>query len=664
MPTLEWIGKSKVINHHQNVPFRVLERKYSFNENGQTDVDNGSENMIIRGDNLEALKALLPRYEGRVKCIYIDPPYNTGEENWIYNDNVNDPHIREWLHKAVGKEGEDLTRHDKWLCMMYPRLKLLQKLLAEDGAIFISIDDNELANLKLVCDEIFGGRNLISTFVWEKRKNRENRKSISSRHDYILCYAKDITAGRIIKQLPMSGEALDRYSNPDNDPRGPWKSDPATAQAGHATQAQFYELKVPNGKVHDLFVKQCREAEERNISKPCVPITVLDKLQSIWKEVLPQRNLILEDSKFYATFEKSGEPVKYSANQMSDGERAVLYLSAQVLCAPKNKMLIMDEPEIHLHRSIMNRLWMALERYRPDCLFIYITHDTQFAAMHPNADKLWIKEYDGQNWKLEKIDSADLPEELLLDILGSRKNVLFVEGERNSYDTQLYTELYPNYHIVPCGSCTQVIARTKAFRNNQALHDCDVYGIIDRDFRSDYEIEKYREDRIFTINVAEVENLFIVEGLVRLIASHMAKDQGAVFEAVKKYVIEDRFAKQLNGQICEGTVAQIKYKLMCAEISKKNESEAKSSLDAAIAGINYDAIRAEQEQKFQAALQGGEYAAIIKVFNCKDISTSIGHFFEIDNKAYCSLVIALLHGDKHDDIVNALVPYLPTDIPR
>lgn len=324
----------------------------------------------------------------------------------------------------------------------------------------------------------------------------------------------------------------------------------------------------------------------------------------------------------------------------------------------------MDEPEIHLHRSIMNRLWMALERYRPDCLFIYITHDTQFAAMHPNADKLWIKEYDGQNWKLEKIDSANLPEELLLDILGSRKNVLFVEGERNSYDTQLYTELYPNYHIVPCGSCTQVIARTKAFRNNQALHDCDVYGIIDRDFRSDYEIEKYREDCIFTINVAEVENLFIVEGLVRLIASHMAKDQGAVFEAVKKYVIEDRFAKQLNGQICEGTVAQIKYKLMCAEISKKNESEAKSSLDAAIAGINYDAIRAEQEQKFQAALQGGEYAEAIKVFNCKNISTSVGHFFDIDNKGYCSLVIALLHGDKHDDIVNALAPYLPTGIPR
>ena len=146
MPTLEWIGKEKVINHHQEVPFRVLDRQYSFDENGQHTEDNGSENMIIHGDNLDALKALLPRYEGRVKCIYIDPPYNTGNEGWVYNDNVNDPKIKKWLGEVVGKEGEDLSRHDKWLCMMYPRLKLLQKLLAEDGVIFISIDDRRASS--------------------------------------------------------------------------------------------------------------------------------------------------------------------------------------------------------------------------------------------------------------------------------------------------------------------------------------------------------------------------------------------------------------------------------------------------------------------------------------------------------------------------------------
>ena len=165
MPTLEWIGKEKVINHHQEVPFRVLDRQYSFDENGQHAGDNGSENMIIHGDNLDALKALLPRYEGRVKCIYIDPPYNTGNEGWVYNDNVNDPKIRKWLGEVVGKEGEDLTRHDKWLCMMYPRLKLLQKLLAEDGCLIISIGYHELNNLVNLLREIFGSKQIVTITV-------------------------------------------------------------------------------------------------------------------------------------------------------------------------------------------------------------------------------------------------------------------------------------------------------------------------------------------------------------------------------------------------------------------------------------------------------------------------------------------------------------------
>ena len=214
MPTLEWIGKSKVINHHQEVPFRVLERKYSFDENGEHSEDNGSDNMIIRGDNLEALKALLPRYEGRVKCIYIDPPYNTGNEGWVYNDNVNDPKIKKWLGEVVGKEGEDLTRHDKWLCMMYPRLKLLQKLLAEDGVIFVSIDDIEVTYLRLIMDEIFGKVNFIAQLIWKSRQNKDNRNktNVSIDHEYVLCYGR---------QLRGCKRDSSQYSNPDNDPRGP-----------------------------------------------------------------------------------------------------------------------------------------------------------------------------------------------------------------------------------------------------------------------------------------------------------------------------------------------------------------------------------------------------------------------------------------------------------
>lgn len=186
MPTLNWLGKDAVLNHHLDVPYRTLELKESFNcESGK------SENKIIHGDNLEALKALLPEYEGRVKCIYIDPPYNTGNENWVYNDNVNSPKIKKWLGQVVGKESEDLTRHDKWLCMMYPRLKLLQKLLSEDGAIFISIDDNEQANLKLICDEIFGAGNFVGIFSWvRKKKGSFLSKTLRKMIEYVYCYKK------------------------------------------------------------------------------------------------------------------------------------------------------------------------------------------------------------------------------------------------------------------------------------------------------------------------------------------------------------------------------------------------------------------------------------------------------------------------------------------
>ena len=196
MPKLTWIGKEKVINHHLEVPYRVLQHRYGFHaDNAGDNSFTGSGNMIIHGDNLESLKALLPYYSGGVKCIYIDPPYNTGNEGWVYNDNVNDPHIQKWLHDTFHDSGvtlDDLTRHDKWLCMMYPRLSLLQQLLKEDGAIFISIDDNELANLKLICDEIFGARNFVEIFAWRKTYTPSNLSNTTKKCvEYILCYAKN-----------------------------------------------------------------------------------------------------------------------------------------------------------------------------------------------------------------------------------------------------------------------------------------------------------------------------------------------------------------------------------------------------------------------------------------------------------------------------------------
>ena len=243
MPTLEWIGKEKVINHHQDVPYRVLERQYSYDEQGQHAEDNGSENMIIHGDNLEALKSLLPRYEGKIQCIYIDPPYNTGNEGWVYNDNVNDPKIKKWLGEVVGKEGEDLSRHDKWLCMMYPRLKLLQKLLADEGVIFISIDDAEYANLKLVCDEIFGSSCFVSNVSWQRTySTRNDSKGIVNEVEHILVYSKK--PDWMPNKLPRTDEMNSKYKNPDND-KTLWRTDNAFAPGAATHQGMVYAIQHP-----------------------------------------------------------------------------------------------------------------------------------------------------------------------------------------------------------------------------------------------------------------------------------------------------------------------------------------------------------------------------------------------------------------------------------
>lgn len=239
MPTLNWIGKDKVVNHHLDVPFRTLEKQYTFAPNG----GDGDGNMIIHGDNLDALKALLPMYEGRVKCIYIDPPYNTGNEKWVYNDNVNDPHIKAWLGKVVGAEGEDLSRHDKWLCMMYPRLKLLQKLMAEDGVIFISIDDAEYANLKLICDEIFGANCFVSNISWQRTySTRNDSKGIVNEVEHILVYSK--LPDWQPSKLPRTVEMNAKYKNPDNDTTL-WRTDNAFAPGAASHQGMVYAIQHP-----------------------------------------------------------------------------------------------------------------------------------------------------------------------------------------------------------------------------------------------------------------------------------------------------------------------------------------------------------------------------------------------------------------------------------
>lgn len=248
MPTLHFKGKTFVQNHHLAVKYHQLVPK---KELSLTDKVSLHDNLIIQGDNLKALKALLPTYAGKVKCIYIDPPYNTGNEKWVYNDNVNSPMIQEWLGSIVDKE--DMTRHDKWLCMMMPRLKLLRELLSEDGAIFISCDDNEQHNLRCLLDEVFGEHNFIQNIIWQKKYSPQNdAKYFSDMHDFIVCYAKNKIEGEQKfgwqrNLLERTEEMNDRYSNPDNDERGVWK--PADFSVKTYSKDYDYPITLPSRRV-------------------------------------------------------------------------------------------------------------------------------------------------------------------------------------------------------------------------------------------------------------------------------------------------------------------------------------------------------------------------------------------------------------------------------
>ncbi len=243
MPTLNWIGKDAVVKHHKDVPLRLLEPVPALSCG---DADSG--NLIVQGDNLLALKALLPRYAGQVKCIYIDPPYNTGNEGWVYNDNVNSPEIRRWLGEVVGKEGETLDRHDRWLCMMYPRLMLLKQFLREDGSIWISMDESEIGHLRLLMDEVFGRHRFIACNAWQKRYSRENRGAIGDVHEYVLVYAMNPSRFQEARnRVPIDEKQAAVYKNTNNDPKGRWRGIPMTAQGYRPNQ--MYEISTPSGKV-------------------------------------------------------------------------------------------------------------------------------------------------------------------------------------------------------------------------------------------------------------------------------------------------------------------------------------------------------------------------------------------------------------------------------
>lgn len=406
---------------------------------------------------------------------------------------------------------------------------------------------------------------------------------------------------------------------------------------------------------NEKYLDECKEREKTGENHEPVPKTVIDVLYEIWKSIYPHRDISISDAQINVNLEDT----IYKGIEMSDGERVALYLIAQCLVIPESKIIIIDEPEVHLHRSIMNKLWKSIESVRTDCFFIYITHDTQYAASHDHAKKLWVKSFDGVNWIWEFVETDDsLPEQCLLDILGNRKNAIFVEGTNESYDTAIYREIYKDYYIVPCGSSLNVIEYTKAMNGNNQLHHLKAYGIIDRDFRTEMELRYLNSQNVYAIEIAEVENLFCIEEVLVAINEHFAFDTVDRIEKAKEYVIEDRFNKQLNQQIAKAVTTQVKYKLATFDVSGTSVDDIKIKINSLDEFVDFDFLSNEISNKFLNILESKKYSEVLKVFNEKGLSTTIGRYFGVNNKEYCELIIRLLQRG-NASIANGMEKYLP-----
>ena len=417
-------------------------------------------------------------------------------------------------------------------------------------------------------------------------------------------------------------------------------------------------------KQESEYVVQCRKKDAIGQPHDTVPEMVVDKLARIWSSVFPHRDIHFTDGKVTASLTYNQETVEYKGKDMSDGERVALYLMCQALGVPKGKTIIIDEPELHLHRSIMNRLWSAIEQERQDCLFIYITHDTQFAANHRQSQKIWVKEFDGKSWTFETVEESALPEQLLLDIMGNRRKVLFVEGTNESRDTQLYSHLFDEYYVVPCGGCGKVIEQTKAMRANSQLHDLECYGLIDRDCRCEAEIENLQRSGIFVLDVAEVENLFIVEELLQAVNQVQGFTDQTRVDKVKSYIIDDRFSGEINKQILSATISEIKYRLSTFDVSGQADEEVQGKLNQFFEKFDYTAIKQPIEENYTAAKTARDYKKVLKLFNRKTLIDSIGCCFGLTNQDYSDYILRQLNGANADTIKSAIAPYLPTGIPR
>ena len=367
--------------------------------------------------------------------------------------------------------------------------------------------------------------------------------------------------------------------------------------------------------LHTEEYEESLNFKEGRIQKPT---TKLDRVQRIWQAVLPHRKL-MKSAGVIQAYPSGQEASKYNASEMSDGERVIFYLAGEVICAPANSLIIIDEPEMHIHSSLIKPFFDLIEAERPDCAFIYLTHNIDFAFTRQNAKKVWAKSYENNVWDYEILEeNSPIPEQLYLDVLGSRKPIIFLEGDSSSIDYELFEQVYEDKTLKPVGSCDKVVQVVKAFRDQQGFHHIESYGIIDRDRRQHADIVALNRNGVWVLDVAEAENLLLIEPIVKEVAGHMGRDIDDVFNQVRQNII-DFFVNQIDNQILLHYREILRREfLSLTNFTSSNIASALTEIDSRFAAIDKHALYSQIDTEFRDILARQDYDSILRVFNLKN----------------------------------------------
>jgi energy-coupling factor transporter ATP-binding protein EcfA2 len=394
------------------------------------------------------------------------------------------------------------------------------------------------------------------------------------------------------------------------------------------------------------------EKSKINPQKELTPKTKIDFLLEIWDNILPHKKIKLIDHSIRVM------APNHSASAMSDGEKVCLYLIGQCLSLPPHSIIVVDEPEIHIHKALVAKLWTQIEEKLPDCQFLYITHDLDFATSRVNAKKIWVREYNGgDKWFWEEVpEKEEIPEELMLKILGSRKPILFVEGEKGkSLDLPIYEAVYPEFTIIPRSNCSKVIEGTKAMQDNETLHTNKVYGLIDRDYRPENELQELHNQGIFHIDLGEVENLLCIPEVIQIVAEHLGYNNVPnIIEQCKNKTFE-LLNQDKEEQIYKRTAYIIRNSLKKLKDKGNNLSNLKTDFQTLIANINLEQEYQINETLYNQILAERDFTQLLRFYTNKGLSAKFNPIIA----DYKSTVIRLLRTNKKEQIVEIWKRYLP-----